>query len=273
MPGAHVMKIFTLGVAALAGLSIARQDPETKAEGVMSRTHTEIDAPTAYPLRPRKKAEECIHFSFVCSQCNFFDAASRFGKEAEEGKIDLADDEPEIVKYMIQYLYELDYHIPSELIEGPWAFQLDWETQTSPTPTIFKLVLKNREHMVFLKEATEMWKNEHANNTTQNLPLLVHADDLSIHADVYALAEKYNVSGLKDLTYEKFEAGLNTPQQDTRLKRLVAAYLVREKHHYGMYFALKEALEARLELAYHMLLYEWSIELPLENPSNTTIAT
>jgi len=66
-----------------------------------------------------------VHKSIVCSQCDFFEAASKFGKEGEEGKIDLADDEPEIVKYMVQYLYELDYHIPSENIPGPWAFKLD----------------------------------------------------------------------------------------------------------------------------------------------------
>jgi len=71
-----------------------------------------------------------VHKSIVCSQCDFFDAASRFGKEGEEGKIDLADDEPEIVKYMIQYLYELDYHIPSEQVKGPWACQVDWTTVT-----------------------------------------------------------------------------------------------------------------------------------------------
>jgi hypothetical protein len=68
-----------------------------------------------------------VHKSIVCSQCSFFDAASRFGKEAEEGKIDLADDEPELVKYLFQYLYELDYHIPSEKVPRPWAFQLDWD--------------------------------------------------------------------------------------------------------------------------------------------------
>jgi hypothetical protein len=68
-----------------------------------------------------------VHKSIICSQCSFFDAASRFDKEAEEGKIDLADDEPEIVKYFIQYLYELDYHIPSEKLPGPWAFQFDWD--------------------------------------------------------------------------------------------------------------------------------------------------
>jgi outer membrane phospholipase A len=40
--------------------------------------------------------------------------------------VDLTDDEPEIVKYMIQYLYELDYHIPSEQSKGLWALQMNW---------------------------------------------------------------------------------------------------------------------------------------------------
>jgi hypothetical protein len=82
-----------------------------------------------------------VHKSIVCSQCDFLDAASRFGREAEEGKIDLVDDEPEIVKYMIQYLYELDYHLPSEETPGPWAFQLDWKEEPGVT-----LRMKNYNH-------------------------------------------------------------------------------------------------------------------------------
>lgn len=72
-----------------------------------------------------------VHKSIVCPQCSFFDAASRFGREAEEWKIDLADDEPEIVKYLIQYLYELDYHLPSEKLPGPWLVQFDWDATRS----------------------------------------------------------------------------------------------------------------------------------------------
>lgn len=90
------------------------------------------------------------------------------------------------------------------------------------------------------------------------------------------------MTGLKDLAYEKFEDGLKlvftddkffevvdfiyttTPQNDTRLKKLVAAHLVGQKQIYGMHKSLEKALRARPELASHMICHEWKTDVPLE---------
>jgi hypothetical protein len=111
------------------------------------------------------------------------------------------------------------------------------------------------------------------------LPLPSHADDLGIHAEVYALADKYNIKGLKDLAYEKFVQTLSlvytdekffetvdiiytsTPQSDVRLREKVAAHLVSLKIHHGMHKQLRRALETHHELAYYMLCHEWKIDI------------
>lgn len=73
-----------------------------------------------------------VHKSIACSQSDVLDAASKFEKEKEEGRIDLVDDDPDAVQCMIRYLYELDYdiptrleyHIPCKRKKEPWAVQL-----------------------------------------------------------------------------------------------------------------------------------------------------
>ncbi|PVI05415.1 hypothetical protein DM02DRAFT_498558, partial [Periconia macrospinosa] len=47
-----------------------------------------------------------VHKAIICPRSDFFAAAVDFGKEAIENKIELSTDEPEIVKLMIQYLYD-----------------------------------------------------------------------------------------------------------------------------------------------------------------------
>lgn len=123
----------------------------------------------------------------------------------------------------------------------------------------------------------------------KSLPLPIHADDLCIHAEVYALADKYNIKGLKDLADEKFGEALDlaftgqkffeavdtiyteTPRSDTRLRKKVAAHLVERKKHHGMYPELKSALERHHELAYYMLLPEWEVDSSLSSSARAPI--
>ena len=77
-----------------------------------------------------------VHKAIVCSQSDTIEAASRFGKvcklsalhgstlligvqEAEEAKIDLTEDDPEIVEYMLRFMYERNYRLPSDDMPGP----------------------------------------------------------------------------------------------------------------------------------------------------------
>ncbi|KAF2279790.1 uncharacterized protein EI97DRAFT_371456, partial [Westerdykella ornata] len=51
-----------------------------------------------------------VHKAIVCTRSGFFACALRFpGKESQENKIDLPEDEPHIIELMLQYIYEGDY--------------------------------------------------------------------------------------------------------------------------------------------------------------------
>ncbi|CAI6302599.1 unnamed protein product [Periconia digitata] len=66
-----------------------------------------------------------VHKAIICPRSDYFAAAVKFGKEASENKIVLSEDEPAIVKLMIQYFYKLNYkldepaHVPADPL--PWA--------------------------------------------------------------------------------------------------------------------------------------------------------
>jgi hypothetical protein len=46
-------------------------------------------------------------------------------KEAAEGKIKLQDDDPEIVGYMLEYMYEGDYRVISKFKEYPYWVRVE----------------------------------------------------------------------------------------------------------------------------------------------------
>jgi hypothetical protein len=59
-----------------------------------------------------------VHRAVVCTQSDFFSAACRGAfKEAQEGKIDLPDDDPRLVDIMVHYLYHFDYDVQSHGLE------------------------------------------------------------------------------------------------------------------------------------------------------------
>ncbi|KAF1978713.1 hypothetical protein BU23DRAFT_186363 [Bimuria novae-zelandiae CBS 107.79] len=81
-----------------------------------------------------------VHRAVICSQSEFFDASARFGKEAVEAKVGLPEDHPEIVEYMIQYMYQQDYRVPSDDSTEPLWIKMNWEkaklsTGSKPTMT------------------------------------------------------------------------------------------------------------------------------------------
>ncbi|KAL2158847.1 hypothetical protein VTH06DRAFT_4039 [Thermothelomyces fergusii] len=112
-----------------------------------------------------------VHKAIVCPRSDFFSTACRSDfKEAQEGKIDLPDDDPELVRIMIYYLYHLDYSV-------------------SPPQ---KQVVSD------LEDAQS--KNETLAKPTMGV--------LTTHAKVYTLAEKYLIQGLKTLALQKFTSAI-----------------------------------------------------------------
>ncbi|OCK75339.1 hypothetical protein K432DRAFT_466403 [Lepidopterella palustris CBS 459.81] len=126
-----------------------------------------------------------VHKAIICPRSDFFAKAVKFGKEAEENKIVLVEDEPEIVKLMIQYLYELDY-------DEPKLPTLDISSDDDLELTAFKelAIIKGGKHKAAKPAAPATDRN----------PMM-----LITHAKVYAIADKYNILGLKEVVIDKFE--------------------------------------------------------------------
>lgn len=208
---------------------------------------------------------------------------------------------------MMQYLYGLDYHLPSDNASGPihvmlprdpsasmnntaitWARRVDmtvWKLGTVLVeaiqryhPQIYKVGARaldyacgpifnrrcqdsDRAIMLQLDDkAQELAVNEvynHvvtvSNNFTKEFPDPPCCKYLRTHAEVYALAEKYNISGLKEAAAEKFQDTMediftgqsfydtvrfvytSTPDTDDCLRDIVAGRIAVEKNVYGMY--------------------------------------
>ncbi|OWY49671.1 hypothetical protein AA0118_g5068 [Alternaria tenuissima] len=114
-----------------------------------------------------------VHKNVVCTRAGFFKGAERFtaGQEGATAKADLSEDEPEIVKLLVQYLYEGEYDI--KLTDVKLADMADsarpvccpdWVPPTTGT------------------EATQ----------------------LLVSAKMYEIGDKYDVLGLKQLALAKF---------------------------------------------------------------------
>ncbi|KAH7091651.1 hypothetical protein FB567DRAFT_546358 [Paraphoma chrysanthemicola] len=235
--------------------------------------HTELVADMKQALETGKYSDLTIichgrswavHKLIVCAQSDALEAASRFGKEAAEGIIELPDDDPEIVEHMLQYMYERDYRLPSEDVHGPhWIRplystsvdldRLHWDLENlmwrCSTPVIQMLLDRERDP---LKQVNQPQSNSSEYiaalmSLAQSYSLPLGTEDLSIHAKLYAIADKFFVKGLKDAAREKFEKSIRdtfaskhfydavdivfstTPDHDAGLRDLLAERIMAEK--------------------------------------------
>lgn len=114
-------------------------------------------------------------------------------QEALEGKIVLQDDDPHIVGMMMSYLYRLDYDV---------SIQNEADCQDMPTP------LAAHEY----EDPSDLEGGDQSS--------LQIRSELLLHAQVYVVADKYMIGGLKDLALRKFKAAT---RQGWVVEDLVAA--------------------------------------------------
>ncbi|KAF2656476.1 hypothetical protein K491DRAFT_596932 [Lophiostoma macrostomum CBS 122681] len=139
-----------------------------------------------------------VHKAIVCPRSAYFDAATRFGKEAEENSIDLVDDEPQMVKLMVQYLYELEYTLPGHLT-APSRISQDPIISFKVTPTSNKAEEAWEEAFAIGIAGLDKEAMDEACTRIVDKRL-----NLLTHAKMYILADKYQILGLKKLSLQKF---------------------------------------------------------------------
>ncbi|CAH0019873.1 unnamed protein product [Clonostachys rhizophaga] len=147
-----------------------------------------------------------VHRALVCSRSSFFEAACRNSfKEAETGEISLPDDDPVAVKMMIRYFYFLDYSPP------------ETKPSSHQTPTYFNLE-GHGQGAIFgeaiypsTAQGTKKFNNKNKPKAEPTFfTTATTSSHLVLHAQVYALAEKYDISGLKALAATKFKSEVDS---------------------------------------------------------------
>ncbi|OAL01024.1 hypothetical protein IQ06DRAFT_136109 [Phaeosphaeriaceae sp. SRC1lsM3a] len=164
-----------------------------------------------------------VHIVVVCSSCEFFKKSVKFpgGKESSEKHIDLPEDDPEMIRRLITYLYLGDYD-PSNSWDPHKFKDIDQQGSTTTTSSTYHPRLKAFGTSATdpcaclapnLRNIVQLPKTIGSN--ASSLPTCTKAVDevqvanpLTIHATMYALGDKYHVQGLCELAKEKFESCL-----------------------------------------------------------------
>ncbi|KAI5361841.1 Putative BTB/POZ domain-containing protein [Septoria linicola] len=170
-----------------------------------------------------------VHKAIVCPRSGFFDGAcSHQFREAMTGVVDLSgEDDPNAVEQMIHYLYYLDYmsedcqrggHFdarhrratPKEIdfsqIEDPLLAQAGFyekPASTKSTTTGGKIDQSSSLAGVGAPQYnTRDPCDDEQSDTNDDVEL---GSNLVLHAQIYALGEKYDIPSLKHLAIRKFE--------------------------------------------------------------------
>lgn len=198
-----------------------------------------------------------VHKVIVCGRSEFFARAVSFGgQESQSNVIDLPEDEPNIVKKLVQYFYESDYQL-SLIGASPVSIKNDVLPRCDNDGVAYSYSFPHTCESLMMRACDESSICPHHtcgthcdydcrsftcnyNCQNQNIPPVSGTSkQLLIHAKMYEIAEKYDVAGLKDLAIEKFSVACHyfwdddqfaiaaqhvyssTPDEDTGLRSLV----------------------------------------------------
>jgi hypothetical protein len=247
-----------------------------------------------------------VHILVVCSSCEFFKKSVTFaGKESSEKLIDLPEDDPEMIRRLVTYLYLGDYDPTNSwnLLKFAGIDQHGSTCTTSPTyhPRTGAYNFSMSEPCACL--SPNLKKVEQLPGPLlQALPpsevdqtgLRKTAEEvqvlspLTIHAAMYALGDKYQVQGLSQIAKEKFESCLHhhanssdfvsavqvaytsTPESNRGLRDAVLSAF---RAHFGVDVAKIPGAEARLdaidELSLH-LIKSWPTKVDASKTADAT---
>lgn len=199
----------------------------------------------------------------VCTACDFFLKSLKFaaGKEAESRCINLPEDDPEMIRRLIAYLYLGDYDPNSGMALAQFSAIAQHESTSATNPThhyrrgAFGVSVtdpcaclapnaKNTEQPV--AKETDSQQDYKVYEKTANAVEV--ANPLTIHASMYALGDKYQVEGLSSLAKEKFECCLHHhAQTEDFIAAVQIAYSTTPDSNRGLRNSVMEAFRTHFQ--------------------------
>jgi hypothetical protein len=204
-----------------------------------------------------------VHAVVVCTACDFFLKSLKFaaGKEAESKCINLPEDDPEMIRRLIAYLYLGDYDPNSGMSLAQFGAIAQHESTSATNPThhyrrgAFGVSVtdpcaclapnaKNTEQPV--AKETDSQQDYKVYEKTANAVEV--ANPLTIHASMYALGDKYQVEGLSSLAKEKFECCLHHhAQSEDFIAAVQIAYSTTPDSNRGLRNSVMEAFRTHFQ--------------------------
>ncbi|KAH3953670.1 hypothetical protein HBI25_106540 [Parastagonospora nodorum] len=204
-----------------------------------------------------------VHAVVVCTACDFFLKSLKFaaGKEAESKCINLPEDDPEMIRRLIAYLYLGDYDPNSGMSLAQFGAIAQHESTSATNPThhyrrgAFGVSVtdpcaclapnaKNTEQPV--AKETDSQQDYKVYEKTANAVEV--ANPLTIHASMYALGDKYQVEGLSSLAKEKFECCLHHhAQTEDFIAAVQIAYSTTPDSNRGLRNSVMEAFRTHFQ--------------------------
>ncbi|CAG8959317.1 hypothetical protein HYFRA_00013087 [Hymenoscyphus fraxineus] len=155
-----------------------------------------------------------VHRAIVCRQSKFLKACMKATsggfkanslKEAQEGIIDLPDDEPHVVGLLVQFLYTDDYVYQAQCLPNP-----EDPAPRTEDPQASVDEAKNDEVQEEAAQHAESEEKEEDDDEYYDIPDC----ELAAHTKVYIIADKFDIPDLKNLAREKFRETLSVDQLD-----------------------------------------------------------
>ncbi|KIX05919.1 uncharacterized protein Z518_03893 [Rhinocladiella mackenziei CBS 650.93] len=164
-----------------------------------------------------------VHKAIICPRSRYFATSCKWGKSVDDSKRELTldDDDPRLVKLMIDYFYQLDYDDAPPTVqkagdeermingrrepESPVAKTIEFFESLTPADAIADPEPPADSYVYPTPEITVGTENiDEPMTAVEDEGVDLETTELSTNARMYALADKYEIDDLRELAREKF---------------------------------------------------------------------